>query len=214
MRLPPAAPSANLAKAPDGMLSEHYWTHDKIEMLREDLARIPQVNIGTGRVTGDALALSSLYLNKVEVICMWDLGCTPPALVESSQLQKWNEARVSVGLDPLATTYFDTPRKISGIGSEATTIIGSVMLPLTFQSRPLTVQAIVMTNGNTGVSDVIIGNHHCRLLWDALQSKEEMIIRKPPDGGEPMRIPIDWRMTRLPQAALTQPQLIANQSFS
>ena len=35
-----------------------------------------------------------------------------------------------------------------------------------------------MTNGNTGVSDVIIGNHHCRLLWDALQSKEEMIIRE------------------------------------
>ena len=68
------------------------------------------------------------------------------------------------------------------------------MLPLTFQSRPLTVQAIVMTNGNTGVSDVIIGNHHCRLLWDALQSNEEMIIRKPPDGGEPMRIPIDWRV--------------------
>ena len=84
-------------------------------------------------------------------------------------------------------------------------------IPLTFQSRPLTVQAIVMTNGNTGVSDVIIGNHHCRLLWDALQSKEEMIIRKPPDGGEPMRIPIDWRMTRLPQAALTQAQLVAKQ---
>ena len=68
-----------------------------------------------------------------------------------------------------------------------------------------------MTNGNTGVSDVIIGNHHCRLLWDALQSKEEMIIRKPPDGGEPMRIPIDWRMTRLPQAALTQPHHFAIQ---
>ena len=30
---------------------------------------------------------------------------------------------------------------------------------------------------------------------------------KPPDGGEPMRIPIDWRMTRLPQAALTQPRV-------
>ena len=84
----------------------------------------------------DALALSSLYLNKVEVVCMWDLGCTPPALVESSKLQQWNEARVSAGLDPLTTTYFDTPRKISGIGSDATTIIGSVMLPLTFQSRP------------------------------------------------------------------------------
>ena len=83
---------------------------------------------------------------------MWDLGCTPPALVESSQLQKWNEARVSAGLDPLTTTYFDTPRKISGIGSEATTIIGSVMLPLTFQNRPLAMQAIVMTNGNTGVT--------------------------------------------------------------
>ena len=49
------------------------------------------------------------------------------------------------------------------------------------------------------------------VLQDALQSKEEMIIRKPPDGGEPMRIPIDWRMTRLPQAALTQPQLVARE---
>ena len=29
---------------------------------------------------------------------------------------------------------------------------------------------IVMTNGNTGVSDVIIGNHHCRLLWDRWRS--------------------------------------------
>ena len=38
-------------------------------------------------------------------------------------MQQWNEARVSAGLDPLVTTYFDTPRKISesGIGSEAAT---------------------------------------------------------------------------------------------
>ena len=79
------------------------------------------------------------------------------------------------------------------------------------EHRTAPLGAIHGTNGNTGVSDVIIGNHHCRLLWDALQSKEEMIIRKPPDGGEPMRIPIDWRMTRLPQAALTQAQLVAKQ---
>ena len=111
--LPPVAPSANLAKAPEGMMSEHYWTHDKIKLLREDLARIPQVNVGTGRVTGDALALSSLYLNKVEVVCMWDLGCTPPALVESSKLQQWNEARVSAAHCGFGSTDYNLLRHTS-----------------------------------------------------------------------------------------------------
>ena len=48
--LPPVAPSANLAKAPEGMMSEHYWTHDKIELLREDLARIPQLHSAASRI--------------------------------------------------------------------------------------------------------------------------------------------------------------------
>ena len=82
----------------------NHETDTKIKQLQEELAR-------ERAARGHTLA--------------WDLGCTPPALVESSQLQKWNEARVSAGLDPLTTTYFDTPRKISGIGSEATTIIGT-----------------------------------------------------------------------------------------
>ena len=57
--LPPAAPSANMAKVADGMMCEHYWTHDKIEMLREDLAIPEPVCLS---LTDSVLRLSLIHI--------------------------------------------------------------------------------------------------------------------------------------------------------
>ena len=91
-----------MAKVADGMMCEHYWTHDKIEMLREDLARIPQVNIGTGRVTGDALAVMEVleiseddqsFLGWYYISITGDVWNPELPLVERRLKPEWAEKR-------------------------------------------------------------------------------------------------------------------------
>ena len=46
----------------------------------------------------------------------------------------------------------------------------TVELPLSCGGRPIHIQAVVMSNGSTGASDVLVGNYHMRYDWNYLMS--------------------------------------------
>jgi len=50
-----------------------------------------------------------------------------------------------------------------------------------------------MTNGNTGVADLLCGNWHMRQDWDYMMDSTSFTIRSPEDGLEqPIVIPLEW----------------------
>ena len=94
------------------------------------------------------------------------LGCSPSArlpfgLIAVDTLDRMRRADcASFGsgrLDPVK--YFPMPKVISGVGKDAVAIVGTQRLPLQApDGRPVTITAGVMTNGNTGVADLLCGN--------------------------------------------------------
>ena len=70
----------------------------------------------------------------------------------------------------IAISHFQQPKTISGVGSDPVLLVGTVELPLAWNGRPIHIQAVVMSNGSTGASDVLVGNYHMRYDWNYLMS--------------------------------------------
>ena len=96
-------------------------------------------------------------------------GCLHPALVVINHgcgliaVDTLDRMRASAGSRLDAIKYFPMPKVISGVGKDAVAIVGTQRLPLHApDGRPVTITAGVMTNGNTGVADLLCGNWHMR----------------------------------------------------
>ena len=129
---------------------------------------------------------------RIEVEVMWDTGCSPSGLMCIEVLHKWAAEGFVPQID-----YFDQPKTIGGVGKQPVLLLGTVNLHLQYGSRALFVQAGVMSNGNTGMCDVLVGNYHMRYDWNYVMDSDSFVIRSPGDGSdEPITISIDWRLTR------------------
>ena len=145
---------------------------------------------------GPGLPLSQLTLarksgGQSDVVVMWDTGCSPSALVTLDKVRQWTREGTGISV-----THFQQPKSINGVGADPVLLVGTVELPFSWSGRPVYVQAVVMSNGSTGCSDVLVGNYHMRHDWNYLMDKEFFILQSPPDGGSALSVPIDWRLGR------------------
>ena len=141
------------------------------------------------------LPLGNLTMGDSTVLTMFDTGCSPYGLIAAETLDRM---RASAGSRLDAIKYFPMPKVISGVGKDAVAIVGTQRLPLHApDGRPVTITAGVMTNGNTGVADLLCGNWHMRQDWDYTMNSTSFIIKTPEDGLEqPIVIPLEWRLVR------------------
>ena len=175
---PPSGGSSNVLTPS----SEAFWSDAIIGSVREVLH---------DRTKAQGLPLSRLRLvGKASLTCtvMWDTGCTPPALICLNTLYEWTKQ--GEGWD---INHFAVPKTISGVGPQAVLLIGTCKLTLaTSESREITIEAGVMSNGGSPHCDILVGNYYMRHDWDYQIDREVLHIRTPPDGGSAFSIPITW----------------------
>ena len=180
-------------------VEESFWSDSTLEdagvMLPRAKASIPNSGGGLKSVktsNTSGLPLSTLRLGDITVIAMWDTGCSPSALVTLETLYQWIKNGAVLQIQ-----YFSQPKTISGVSVSPVLLVGTVPLPLqSDDGRSIVIQAGVMSNGSTGACDVLVGNYHMRHDWDYKMDSKAITLFTPPDGGGPLSLPIDWRMSR------------------
>ena len=134
--------------------------------------------------------------DKVQIDALMDTGCMPSGLMTWDTFQKLHAQTPTAFTEP---TIFEKPKTIAGVGDKVAAVTGATTMSMTVGSRPVIICVGLMTNGNTGMVDVMIGNWHMRHSWafeikmlNEEKREWEFVINTPDDGGAPLHLPLAW----------------------
>ena len=175
-------------------LSEAFWSDQRCHEASLMLSKAMSAEDAFVSHEG-GLPLSALYLGDNELVVMWDTGCSPSALVTAKLLDQLRARGFTCDVN-----YFQKPRAISGVGKDAVCVVGTTRVELkTLDGRRIEIVCGVMTNGQTGVCDIMVGNYHMVKDWDYIMDSHNFIIRNPVDSavnGDHIKVPLDWHLVK------------------